>query len=360
MTRRKLLSLLGFTSVLSAIGGTFWYRRNYRANPYYSGPVSDHFDGRVFFNPNGVPPGKFSDLMKWQFTETKAEWPPEFPSEYSGAKPEPRVEGENIVVTMIGHATLLVQVNGLNILTDPVMSNRASPFQFAGPKRVNPPGVLFGDLPKIDVVLLSHNHYDHLDVLTLEKLVSRDNPKIVTPLGNDTIVLDAVPDAQISIGDWGDSLDLQNGTKVHFEPCHHWSARGTSDRRMALWAAFVIETPSAKIYHIGDTGFHSGINYKAAADKYGSFDLAILPIGAYEPRWFMKGQHQNPEEAVEGLLMCNATTAIGHHWGTFQLTNEAIEAPVEALIAALDKREVARDRFVPLLPGQSWRRSNLA
>ena len=141
---------------------------------------------------------------------------------------------------------------------------------------------------------------------------------------------------------------------VHFEPAHHWSARGITDRRNALWAAFVIKTPSGDIYHIGDTGFHDGINYKNAVAKYGGFRLAILPFGAYEPRDFMRGQHQNPDEAVQGHLMCGAEFTLGHHWGTFQLTNESIDDQVEHLEVALKKHNVSADVFRRLRPGQAW------
>jgi L-ascorbate metabolism protein UlaG (beta-lactamase superfamily) len=353
--RRKFLKRIGLGSLAAIFGGGAWVRWQRSDNPYYSGPKSDHYDGRTFYNPNGVPPGKFSDLLRWQFQETKAEWPETFESEHAGTEPRSKVSGTDIEVTMIGHATLLIQTAGLNLITDPVFSNRASPFQFAGPKRVNPPGVSFDKLPKIDAVLLSHNHYDHLDVLTLEKLVKRDNPTIITPLGNDAIVKDAVEAAKLTTGDWGDVIEIANSIKVHFEPCHHWSARGTKDRRMALWSAFVIETTNTKIYHIGDTGFHSGINYKAVAEKHGTLDLVIMPIGAYEPRWFMKGQHQNPEEAVEGLKLLGAKQALGHHWGTFQLTNEAVEAPKLALEEAMSQSDMDGAQFIALAPGQVWR-----
>lgn len=355
MNRRKMLKWLGLGFIGTFVSGVSWASAERSKNPYYSGPVTDHFDGLAFHNPNGVAPGKFTDLLKWKFMEKRALWPAAYASEHHGTIPSETVPGAAIEVTMIGHATLLIQVDGLNIITDPVFSERASPFQALGPKRYNPPGVNFDNLPRIDAVLLTHNHYDHLDILTLDKLVKRDQPKIITPLGNDTILNDSIEGATIEVGDWGDIVTLPGDTKVHFEPCHHWSARGTKDRRMALWSAFVIETGNAKIYHIGDTGFHSGINYLAAAEKHGAFDLAIMPIGAYEPRWFMKGQHQNPAEAVEGFKLCKATHALGHHWGTFQLTNEPVEAPKTALAEALNEHGIDDDRFIAMSPGQVWR-----
>ncbi|GEO85873.1 MULTISPECIES: MBL fold metallo-hydrolase [Alphaproteobacteria] len=324
------------------------------ANPYYTGPVSDHFDGKRFFNPEGVEPGGVRDLIKWRTNGQRARWPKRVNHATGPASPKDRIGGEDLRVTMVGHATLLIQVAGLNILTDPVWSKRVSPFSFAGPKRVIEPGIAFDDLPPIDIVLVTHNHYDHLDLATLARLEAEHAPHIITPLGNDTIIHRALPDAKISAVDWGDRLDYWDDVTIDAEPCHHWSARGLRDRRMALWAAFVITTPAGKIYHIGDTGFHDGVNYRAAAEKHGSFRLAGLPIGAYEPRWFMKGQHQNPAEAVAGFGLCKASHAVGHHFGTFQLTDEAIEAPVADLAEALSAARIDPGRFRPLRPGEAF------
>ncbi len=324
------------------------------ANRYYSGPPSDHFDGTLFFNPDGKPPGRFTDLLKWQFGGGRAKWPAAWPSPHPSARPIGRVGGNSLRLTMVGHASLLIQASGLNILTDPVWSDRASPFAFAGPKRVNEPGIAFADLPPIDVVLVSHNHYDHLDLATLKRLKQGHDPLVVTPVGNDAIIRVAVSDMRIAAHDWGERLDPGNGATIHVEPAHHWSARGARDRRMALWAGFVIETASGNIYFAGDTGFHGGVNYRLMAEKHGGFRLAILPIGAYEPRWFMAPQHQNPEEAVQGMKLCNAAHAAGCHWGTFQLTDEPLEEPAQKLAAALAAEDVAEERFRAMRPGEVW------
>lgn len=324
------------------------------ANRYYSGPPSDHFDGSLFFNPGGQLPGRFADLLKWQFSGQRAKWPATDPSPLPQARPAGRVNGSGLTVTMVGHSTLLVQTAGLNILTDPVWSPRASPFSFAGPKRINPPGIAFADLPPIDLVLVSHNHYDHLDLATLRQLKAVHDPLLITALGNDMLIGQAVPGIRLAAHDWGDRVDIGNGVVVHIEPAHHWSARGTRDRRMALWAGFVVETPDGKIYFAGDTGFHDGINYQLMADKHGGFRFAILPIGAYEPRWFMAPQHQNPEEAVQGMKLCNAAFAAGCHWGTFQLTDEPIDEPVRKLAEALAAEQLPPERFRALRPGEVW------
>ena len=329
-------------------------RRDKKPNPYYQGPISDHFNGTRFFNPDGIPPGSLRDLVRWKWGGGKpARWPKRFASSFAGNKPAERMEGAGLRVTMIGHASLLIQTAGLNILTDPVFSERVSPFSFIGPRRRNPPGIAFSDLPPIDLILVTHNHYDHLDLASLKMLEARSGAPIITPLGNDTIIRRAVPKADITATDWGDRREFRDGVVIHTEPCHHWSARGSRDRRMALWAAFVIETPHGKIYHIGDTGFHDGINYRAAAEKHGGFRLGILPVGAYEPRWFMKGQHQNPEEAVEGMKLANIAHALGHHWGTFQLTDEPIEDPPRALAEAMARAGLEPERFRALRPGEA-------
>jgi L-ascorbate metabolism protein UlaG (beta-lactamase superfamily) len=352
MNRRRFMKIAGLAALAASAGG-FFASRAEAANRYYTGPASDHFDGVRFFNPDGTPPGSFTDLLRWQFGGNRVPWPPSFESPFPPAVPEPRIEGDATRVTMVGHATLLIQTAGLNILSDPVWSERASPVGFAGPRRVNPPGIALEHLPPIDIVLVTHNHYDHLDLDTLARIEAAHAPFFVTPLGNDTIIRERIPDARIAIGDWGDVVEI-GGARLHFEPCHHWSARGTRDRRMALWSAFVIETAGGRIYHVGDTGFHRGINYRAAAEKHGGFRLAILPFGAYEPRWFMKGQHQNPAEAVDGMELAGADNVAGHHWGTFRLTDEGIEEPVEALHAALDAKGIDRARFRPMRPGEVW------
>jgi L-ascorbate metabolism protein UlaG (beta-lactamase superfamily) len=253
-------------------------------------------------------------------------------------------------VTWIGHSTVLVQTEGLNILTDPIWSRRASPFGFIGPARVRQPGIRFEDLPKIDIVVVSHNHYDHMDVATLKRLWDRDRPRIVTSLGNDVIL------ARRGIGstalDWGGRTSIRPGIEVVVERNHHWSSRWFTDRNRALWSAFTIVTPGGNIFYAGDTGWGDGSWVReAAAHRY---RLAILPIGAYEPRDFMRDHHINPEESVRIYEALAPTMALGVHWGTFQLTFEPIEDPRQRLAALRKARGIADEAFVAPEAGQTF------
>lgn len=346
MNRRKFLSFTALAGLFAS--ASFALGRSGPQNPYYAGPATDHFDGIRFFNPHGRAPKGIGDLLKWQFGGGRADWPDAVGIDAD--TPDGRVQ--DLRVTMVGHATVLIQIAGLNLLTDPVWSKRASPFSFAGPARATAPGIAFDDLPPIDAVLLSHNHYDHLDIATLRRLHDRFAMPVLTPLGNDTLLRDQIPEIDVRAADWGETLEVP-GLTVRLLPCHHWSARGTRDRSMALWASFVLETSAGKILHIGDTGYDGGRPYKAAA-AHGPFRLAILPIGAYAPRWFMADQHQNPDEAVSGMLACGAHHALAHHWGTFQLTNEARGEPPAKLLEALNKNDIPADRFKAVPPGARW------
>ncbi len=260
---------------------------------------------------------------------------------------------------MVGHATVLIQVSGINIVTDPIWSDRASPVRFAGPKRVTAPGIIFDQLPPIHAVLLSHNHYDHLDIATLKLLHDRDRPIILTPLGNDTIVRRHIADARIASGDWGDRFELGGGCMVDVVPAYHWSARGRGDRRMALWGGFMLRTPVGLLYFAGDTGYGDGAIFRAMLALYGPTDIALIPIGAYAPRWFMTDQHVNPDEAVQIMHDLGARSALGIHWGCFQLTDEAREEPASLLGISLAQRLINPDRFSTAKPGEVYEFDNL-
>lgn len=320
-------------------------------NPYYSGPLSEHFDGLRFIPPGGARDKTRADLLKWQWgARTRPAWPKNFPAPERDTPPA-RVNGADIRVSYIGHASMLIQTHGINLLVDPVWAERASPFRFAGPRRVNAPGMRFDDLPPLDAILVSHNHYDHMDAATLKLLAIARPCPVLTPLGNDTILraIDARIDARAF--DWGARADI-GPLRIHFEPALHWSARGLNDRRMALWCAFLIETPSANIYHVADTAFGDGAIFHALREKHTRVDLAILPIGAYAPRWFMRAQHVDPDESLAIFQIVGAECALAHHWGTFRLTDEPILEPVEKLAAALARENIAPERFATKRPGQ--------
>jgi L-ascorbate metabolism protein UlaG (beta-lactamase superfamily) len=319
----------------------------------YDGPASDHFNGQHFFDPDGAPPKTLREVWRWQFDRgrERAKWPVWAPSPHADIPP-PRIDGEGVRFSFVGHASWLIQTAGRNILVDPVWSERVSPFRFAGPKRHNDPGIAFEALPKIDTVLVSHGHYDHLDMATLSKLTAKFSPDVITPLGNDVTMRKGDPAIKAKAFDWHDRVELGNGVAATLVPTRHWSARGLFDRNRALWASFVLETPAGKIYIVCDSGYGDGTHFRKVADAHGPLRLAILPIGAYEPRWFMQDQHMNPSDAVKALADCGAAQALAHHHGTFQLTDEAIDAPVMALGEALDEAKVPRERFVTLKPGQ--------
>ena len=321
----------------------------------YSGPASDHFDGKLFFDPDGLPPKSLRDLLRWQFDRKRdhARWPKWAPSPYSD-RPPPHVDSGRVRLSFVGHVSWLIQTSGRNILVDPVWSMRASPFTWAGPKRHNAPGIAFEALPHIDAVLVSHGHYDHLDIATLSRLTKKFAPRVITPLGNDLTMRRSDAAIKAEGFDWHDRVVLETDTAVTLVPTRHWSARTLFDRNRALWASFVLETPAGKIYIVCDSGYGEGKPFRHVAELHGPLRLAILPIGAYEPRWFMRDQHMNPADAVKALCDCGAEAALAHHHGTFQLTDEAIDAPARALAEALDAANIPRERFAVLKPGQVW------
>ena len=349
LSRRKLLASIGAVTATAA-GSAFWMSRM----PTYTGPVSDHFDGKVFFDPDGVPPKSLGEVLRWQFGggRKREVWPDWVENEFADTPPA-KVES-GVRLSYVGHASWLIQTAGINILFDPVWSERVSPVAFAGPKRHNAPGIAFEKLPKIDVVLVSHGHYDHLDIPTLSKLQAAFAPRVITPLGNDVTMTSSDPKIKAEAYDWQDRVDLGNGVAATLVPTRHWTARSLWDRNKCLWASFVLETPAGKLYIVGDSGYGDGGHFRRVREKHGDIRLAILPIGAYEPRWFMKDQHMNPEDAVKALTDCGAQQAIASHHATFQLTDEAIDAPAQGLTAAMAAAQLPMDRFLALKPGQSF------
>ncbi len=300
------------------------------AAPHYHGPATDHFDGQHFFNREPFAHG-FADILKWQMNAHPGYWR-EWVDDPPGPPPPTRVE--DLRITFVNHATTLIQVSGINILTDPMWSERCSPVSFAGPKRHRRPGIRFEDLPPIDLVLVSHNHYDHLDLPTLQALERRDRPLILTPLGNSALMARAGIFGARDLDWWqAEAVRSRGDIRVTLVPSQHFCARAMSDRNRTLWGGFVISTPGGNIYFAGDTGWSD--HFAEISRRFPSIRLALLPIGAYLPRWFMKPAHINPEEAVRASLVLKASTSVAIHYGTFNLGDDGELEPVEDLHAAI-------------------------
>jgi L-ascorbate metabolism protein UlaG (beta-lactamase superfamily) len=318
--RRKTAIITAATAALA--GGAVILERTLIAGPHYHGPRSDHFDGRRFRNDSPLWQTERS-FLQWQMNRRPGFWP-RWIDTPPGPRPPARVD--DLRVTFINHSTLLIQMDGLNILTDPIWSERCSPVSFAGPKRHRAPGIRFDDLPKIDIVLVSHNHYDHLDVPTLRALQSRFHPRILTPLGNSALM------ARYGIHsedmDWWQSKGI-----VTLVQSQHFCARGLSDRNATLWGGFVLAGKRGNVYFAGDTGW--GGQFAEIARRFSPIRLACLPIGSYLPRWFMMAAHIDPAEAVEAHRILGAKTSVAMHYGTFELGDDGEMEPVNDLRIAL-------------------------
>ena len=302
-------------------------------------------DGRRYRIEGHRGEAGFGDILKWQMGSRRARWPRRVENTAYPPPPE-RVAGNGLLATWIGHSTVLVQTAGLNILTDPFLSERASPVSFAGPKRVRPAALAAQELPPIDIILLSHNHYDHMDLPALRAIAKhRAAPHVVAPRGNTGWVRSASPRFRIDELHWGEAL-ASGAARIHLTPALHWSKRRLFSSNTALWGAFVVETPGGMIYFAGDTGFGSGSTFSDVRERFGAPRLSLLPIGAYEPRWFMHPQHMNPDEAVQAHQRLESRTSLAIHHGTIQLTDEAIDAPVAELGTALTQRAIDPRCFI--------------
>jgi len=310
-----------------------------------SPPDRDHFDGRRFYNPNGAN-GQPVWMVPRMLLTPRTRWPSTVPVE---PRRPASVGPDDVALTFVGHATFLVQVGTTNVLIDPVYAERASPVTFAGPRRVRAPGVRFDDLPAIALVLLSHNHYDHCDLRTLRALDRRFHPWLVAPIGNGPLLRSAGI-RKVEELDWWQCASAAP-LPITLTPAQHFSARGPFDRNRALWGGFLIEARGRRILFVGDSGY--GPHFREIAARLSPVDLALLPIGAYEPRWFMKDIHMNPAEAVQAHLDLGARRSLGMHWGTFQLTPEGVDEPVRELTKALQERGVPAQQFRPAEVGQS-------
>ena len=323
------------------------------AAPKYIEDESDHFDGKKFVNPDNAGTHHYGEVLKWWLGgNNKGPWEtydredlPNFPL------PKASVSEEEYRITFINHATFLIQMDGQNILTDPVWSFRASPYQWIGPKRKQPAGIDFENLPSIDTVLLSHNHYDHLDIATVKRLKDRFDPQFIVPLGVERYLHSQGIDKTIRM-DWWDKYGLGNKSKITSVPARHFSGRGLFDRNKTLWCGYVIESNAGTIYFAGDTGH--GDFLQEISQKFNAIETSILPIGAYKPRWFMEAIHMSPEEAVQAHKILQSNRSIAMHFGTFPMADDGMHEPIKDLQKALSNHRISEKEFLTLQHGDSY------
>ena len=320
-------------------------------------PPSDHCDGTRFYNP--VLPGQTGQagasvplaILRWRLSGSRAPWPRPIADPPPFGDPRREPDQDSVALTFLGHAGFLIRMGGRSILTDPVFSQRCSPVAWAGPKRARPPGRLLDALPPIDLVLLSHNHYDHLDLPSLRAIVARDDPAFVVPLGTGRTLAKAVSKAgtrRITELDWWETHDV-GGLSITATPARHFSARTPFDRHRALWSGFLLSGGPMPVLFAGDSG--DGPHWRQIHDRLGAPGLALLPIGAYAPRFLMGAIHMTPEEAVAAHLTLQAERSIGMHFGTFQLTDEQIDEPVRRLAEASRRAGLDPGAFITLGSG---------
>jgi len=308
---------------------------------------SSYASAQTYKNTNEQENGKsFGQLMTWVLDGEKS---PEKVEIESSTQWQELAPTQTNYAVWIGHATYLINNGDINILTDPIFSKRASPVGFAGPKRMIPPAMTLNDLPKIDAVVVSHNHYDHLDIWSLKKLFKLNSETIfLVPTGDKKRMVKAGIRNVVEMN-WWDIFRVSN-TEFHFTPVQHWSKRGLFDRNKSLWGGWFIKSNDLSLYHAGDTGYSS--DFKTTYERLGAPDYSFIPIGAYDPRWFMKDSHVNPEEAVQIALDLKTPHSFGMHWGTFTLTDEPVLEPPARLKEALEKQNLESDFFISPKPGE--------
>jgi N-acyl-phosphatidylethanolamine-hydrolysing phospholipase D len=341
------------------------------ANPHYDASKKHHRPGGFQNNYSSYEPKSVFEVAAWRWQSWRAGLPKAPQNATATVAPDLGFIHANArsgaamqpAVTWIGHATVLAQFSGLNLITDPVFAERVSPVSFAGPTRAQAPGLTLAQLPRIDVVLISHNHYDHLDEYSVKALAAQAGgpPLFVVPLGLKAWLAGQGVRAEVVELDWWQAHALAPDIELVLTPAQHWSGRGLTDRLATLWGGFAVFASDLHFFYSGDTGYSRDFQDIAArfagrqgAARGGGFDIALLPIGAYEPRWFMQQQHTNPAEAVQIHRELAAKRSLGVHWGTFQnLTDESLDEPPHALAAARRSQGVAADAFFVLAVGQT-------
>lgn len=298
----------------------------------YKGPISDHFDGKKFINPSRRPANGLKEVGEYGRKRKPDRWTIVRDPEYK-TRTVPAPQRGKVQYTFINHSTFIIHIDGLNILTDPIWSERCSPFQFAGPRRMRPPGIAFENLPKIDLVILSHNHYDHMDKNTLKKIQQKHNPSYIVPLGLSPL-MKKWGCKKVEELDWWQETTFQN-LKIKATPANHFSSRGIFDRDKTLWSGYILESTASKIYYTGDTGY-SDI-FKEIGATEGPFDLSFIPIGAYKPEWFMSPIHISPDEAIQVHHDVRSRQSVAMHFGTFPLADDNPERSTSRLRVLLEE-----------------------
>ena len=313
--------------------------------------LKHHLPDGTYTNTSGIAnESSLKEVLKWSW-ERRGKRVETFEFETKEPNYQKIYKNEELMITWIGHESFLYQNKDINILTDPHFTERASPLSFAGPKRYMAPGMKIDDLPDIDVVTISHSHYDHLDYGTVKSLSEKfKNILFVVPLGLKEWFEDKGI-YNVKELDWWESTKVQR-TAITFAPVQHWSARGLFDRNESLWGAWHFKNNSHSFIHLGDTGYTN--DFKEIRKKLGPVDLAAIPIGAYEPRWIMEFSHMNPEEAVMSYFDLEATEAVGMSWGTFILTDEPVTEPLEKLNEALQRYDLSESDFFTLYHGETY------
>lgn len=301
------------------------------------------------FSNLGGSDRSIGDLLRWLSTRKPIPWPKSVPIGPT-AQPPTSVSQGKVLVTFVNHSTVLLQTDEVNILFDPIWSKRAGPFSRSGPRRVHPPGILFKDLPPIHIVLISHNHYDHLDLPTLRRLKQKHHPRFISGLGNKPYLEKHRISPTFEL-DWWKTIKDPSGLKFTFVPARHFSARWLWDRNKTLWGGFVVHTSKGLIFFAGDTGY--GDHFKMIKERLGAPILAFLPIGAFEPRWFMAPAHMSPSDAVQAHMDLGAKQSMGIHFGTFHMADEGIDEPTKKLKHALSEAHLSSKQFWTLKPGES-------
>jgi L-ascorbate metabolism protein UlaG (beta-lactamase superfamily) len=293
-------------------------------------PSSDHFNGKTFFNPVGESSHGVANLLRWKLTSRAAKWPKHVEVARRALPPAP--SGEGIVATWVGHSTFLIRSAASVVLTDPILSATAGPLPGLGARRAAAPGLDFEAIPRVDLVLLSHDHYDHCDVPTLRRLARRDDPLVVAPLGHRGLLSRAGLRRVVEL-DWWQGHPCGPGLGATLVPARHWCRRSPFGTNRRLWGGFMLGIGGRLVYFAGDSGYQEGL-FAGIGRRCGAPDLALIPIGAYEPRWFMESAHMNPAEAVRAHSEVGARRSVAMHWGTFQLTDEGRTDPARALAQA--------------------------